>query len=48
MRFWNYKSEEFYNLYVKIYDSNFTMEKKKVMLKSLFSGEYCLMRITSI
>ena len=48
MRFWNYKSEEFYNLYLKIYDSNFPMEKKKVMLKSLFSGEYCLMRITSI
>ena len=48
MRFWNYKSEEFYNLYAKIYDSNFPMGKKKVILKSLFSGEYCLMRITSI
>ena len=48
MRFWNYKSEEFYALYTKIYDSNFPMEKKKVMLRSLFSGEYCLMRITSI
>ena len=48
MRFWNYKSEEFYALYTTIYDSNFPMEKKKVMLRSLFSGEYCLMRITSI
>ena len=48
MIFWNYKSEEFYNLYAKIYDSNFPMGKKKVILKSLFSGEYCLMRITSI
>tara|TARA_Y100000991_G_C21750098_1_gene254272 strand:- start:24 stop:557 length:534 start_codon:yes stop_codon:yes gene_type:complete len=48
MRFWNYKSEEFYNLYSQIYDSNFPMEKKKVVLKALFSGEYCLMRITSI
>ena len=48
MRFWNYKSEEFYNLYTKIFDSNFPLEKKRVMLKSLFSGEYCLMRITSI
>ena len=48
MRFWNYKSEEFYALYTKIYDSNFPMEKKKVMLRSLFSGEYCLMRIISI
>ncbi len=48
MRFWNYKSEEFYNLYSQIFDSNFSMEKKKVLLKALFSGEYCLMRITSI
>tara|TARA_B100000989_G_scaffold297622_1_gene284013 strand:+ start:887 stop:1426 length:540 start_codon:yes stop_codon:yes gene_type:complete len=48
MRFWNYKSEEFYNLYLKIFESNFPKEKKKVMLRALFSGEYCLMRITSI
>ena len=48
MRFWNYKSDEFYNLYVQIFDSNFSMEKKKVVLKALFSGEYCIMRITSI
>ena len=48
MRFWNYKSEEFYNIYSQIFDSTFPIEKKKVMLKSLFSGEYCLMRITSI
>ena len=48
MRFWNYKSEEFYNLYSQIFDSNFSIEKKKVILKSLFAGEYCLMRITSI
>jgi len=48
MRFWNYKSEEFYNLYSQIFDSNFPLEKKKVVLKALFSGEYSLMRITSI
>ena len=48
MRFWNYKSDEFYNLYSEIFDSNFSVEKKKVVLKALFSGEYCLMRITSI
>ena len=48
MRFWNYKSKEFYNLYLQIFDSNFSMEKKKVILKALFSGEYNLMRITSI
>ena len=48
MRFWNYKSNEFYNLYSQIFDSNFSIEKKKVVLKALFSGEYSLMRITSI
>ena len=48
MRFWNYKSDEFYNLYTQIFDSNFSIEKKKVVLKALFSGEYSLMRITSI
>ena len=48
MRFWNYKSKEFYNLYSQIFDSNFSIEKKKVILKALFSGEYNLMRITSI
>ena len=48
MRFWHYKSEEFYNLYSQVYDSNFSFEKKKVILKALFTGEYCLMRITSI
>ena len=48
MRFWNYKSEQFYDLYVKIYDSNFPLEKKKVILKALFSGEYCLLRVTNI
>ena len=48
MRFWNYKSDEFYNMYSTKFDSNFSMEKKTVVLKALFSGEYCLMRITSI
>ena len=48
MIFWNYKSEEFYNLYSQIFDCNFSIEKKKVVLKALFSGEYNLMRITSI
>ena len=48
MRFWNYKSDEFYNMYSQIFDSNFSIEKKKVVLKALFSGEYSVMRITSI
>ena len=48
MRFWNYKSDEFYNFYSHIFDSNFSIEKKKIVLKALFSGEYSVMRITSI
>ena len=48
MRFWNYKSDEFYNFYSQIFDSNFSMDKKKVVLKALFLGEYSLKRITSI
>jgi hypothetical protein len=48
MRFWNYKSEQFYDLYSKLYDSNFPLEKKKIVLKSLFSGEYCLFRVTGV
>ena len=48
MRFWNYKSDEFYNMYSQIFDSNFSIEKKKVLLKALFFGEYSLMRVTSI
>ena len=48
MRFWNYKSDEFYNLYSKVFDSGFPIEKKKVIIKALFSGEYCLMRVTGI
>ena len=32
MRFWNYKSDEFYKIYTTIYDSNFPIEKKKVIL----------------
>ena len=39
MRFWNYKSDEFYKLYSQIFDSNFSIEKKKVVLKALFAGE---------
>ena len=48
MRFWNYKSDEFYKIYTTIFDSNFPAEKKKIILKSLFTGEYSVMRITSI
>ena len=35
-------------MYSQIFDSNFSKEKKKIVLKALFSGEYSLMRITSI
>ena len=32
MRFWNYKSQDFYIFYVSIFDSDFPIEKKKIMM----------------
>ena len=48
MRFWNHYSQQFYDMYVHLYDSDFTIEKKKIILRSLFSGEYCLWRVVAI
>ena len=48
MRFWNYKSEKFYKFYTIIFDSDFTIEKKTIILKAFFSGEHFLSNITSI
>jgi len=48
MRFWNHYSQQFYDMYVHLYDSHFTIEKKKIILRSLFSGEYCLWRVVAI
>ena len=48
MRFWNYKSENFYNFYTIIFDSDFTEEKKKIILKAFFLGEHFLSNVTCI
>ena len=48
MRFWNYKSKEFYNFYISIFDSDFTIEKKKIILRALLTGEYFLSNIVCI
>ena len=48
MRFWNYKSKEFYNFYISIFDSDFTIEKKKIILRALLTGEHFLSKIVCI
>ena len=48
MRFWNYKSSDFYNFYISIFDSDFTIEKKRIILKSFFTGEHFLLNIVCI
>ena len=48
MRFWNYKSNSTYELYSILFDSNFSIEKKKIILKSLFSGEHYSSKIIGI
>ena len=48
MRFWNYKSQDFYIFYERIFDSDFPIEKKKIILRSLFTGEYFLSNIICI
>ena len=48
MRFWNHYSQQFYDMYVNLFDSDFTIDKKKIILHSLFSGEYCLWRVVGI
>ena len=48
MRFYNHKSSTLYEIYVKIYDSELEFEKKKLILKSLLSGESWSWKITAI
>ena len=48
MRFWNYKSKVFYNFYINIFESDFTIEKKKIILKAFFIGEHFLSNVISI
>ena len=48
MRFWNYKSNQLYDMYSKLIDSDFSIEKKKIVLKSLFLGEHFSWKIIGI
>ena len=48
MRFWNYKSSQLYDMYSKLIDSDFSIEKKKIVLKSLFVGEHFSWKIIGI
>ena len=48
MRFWNYKSNSIYEIYSILFDSDFSMEKKKIILKSLFAGEHFSWKIIGI
>ena len=48
MRFWNYKSNSIYEIYLILFDSTFPIEKKKIILKSLFAGEHYSWKIVGI
>ena len=48
MRFWNYKSNSIYEIYSILFDSDFSIEKKKIILKSLFAGEHYSLKIIGI
>lgn len=48
MRFWNYKSYQLYDIYSQLIDSDFSIEKKKLVFKSLFIGEHFSWKIIGI
>ena len=48
MRFYNHKSSTIYDIYVKIYEGEIELEKKKIILKSLFAGESWSWKVTAI
>ena len=48
MLFWNYKSNYLYEIYLNLIDSEFEIEKKKIILKSLFVGEHFSWKIIGI
>jgi hypothetical protein len=48
MLFWNYKSNYLYEIYSNLIDSDFAIEKKKIILKSLFFGEHFSWKIIGI
>jgi len=48
MIFWNYKSNYLYEIYSNLIDSDFSIEKKKIILKSLFVGEHFSWKIIGV
>jgi hypothetical protein len=48
MLFWNYKSNDLYKIYSNLIDSDFVIEKKKMILKSLLVGEHFSWKIVAI
>jgi len=48
MIFWNYKSNYLYEIYSNLIDSDFAIEKKKIILKSLFVGEHFSWKIIGV
>ena len=48
MLFWNYKSDYLYEIYSNLIDSDFVIEKKIIILKSLFVGEHFSWKIIGI
>ncbi|MDC3063405.1 hypothetical protein OA253_02190 [Alphaproteobacteria bacterium] len=48
MRFYNHKSPVLYEIYLKLYESELEIEKKKLILKSLLAGEAWSWKITAI
>ena len=48
MRFYNHKSSAIFDIYLKLYDSELSFEKKKLIFKSLLVGESWSWKVTGI
>ncbi len=48
MRFYNHKSSAIFEIYLQLYDSELSFEKKKLIFKSLLVGESWSWKITGI
>lgn len=48
MRFYNHNSSVIFDIYLKLYDSELSFEKKKLIFKSLISGESWSWKVTGI
>lgn len=48
MRFYNHKSSALYQVYLKVFEGDLDLEKKKLILKSLLVGESWSWKVTAI